>query len=375
MSSTWGRNYKITIFGESHGVAIGGVIDGVPCGIPIDFSEIEKEMKRRSPGKNSFNTPRSETDTPKVLSGVFEGKTTGSPIAFIIENKDQRSLDYEKVKELARPGHADFTYFIKYKGFNDYRGGGFSSGRLTATLVFSGAIAKQVLESYGIKIGSHIKSIKDICDYDFDCTNISEVVLSELKNSKLPLLNKNIESEMINLIEGAKSQKDSLGGVVECAVIGLKAGVGDPFFDSMESVISGLAFSVPSVKGIEFGLGFDITKLYGSQANDSFYIKNADECGGKENLKNQVVTLTNNNGGINGGISNGMPIVFRVAIKPTPSIGKKQKTINLREIKNEEIELKGRHDPVIVPRIVPVIESVAAIAVLDSVLNGEKLYE
>ena len=354
MSGVWGNNIKVSIFGESHGNAIGIVIDGLPSGKEIDMDKVMEEMARRAPGKSKLSTARNEKDAPEILSGFFEGKTTGTPLCGIIRNGDTRSKDYGKLKDLMRPGHADYTGKVRYSGFNDYRGGGHFSGRITAPLVFAGAICKQVLDDYGITIGAHVKKIKDIEDKSFDYTNITKEQLLELNKAELPLIDTGKEQEMRSTIISAKSEGDSVGGVIECAITGVKAGIGDPFFDSVESKLSHLLFSVPAVKGVEFGLGFDITNLYGSEANDSFYYEG-----------NEVKTSTNNNGGILGGITNGMPIVLKTAIKPTPSISKKQKTINVKTKTNEELVIEGRHDPCIVQRAVPVIEAVCAIGILD----------
>lgn len=354
MSGVWGNNLKVSIFGESHGNAIGITIDGLPSGVEIDMDKVLEEMARRAPGKSKLSTARNEKDAPEILSGFFEGRTTGTPLCGIIRNGDTRSKDYGKLKDLMRPGHADYSGNIRYSGFNDYRGGGHFSGRITAPLVFAGAICKQVLAKKGITIGAHVKKIKDISDNSFDYTNISSELLLSLNKEELPLLDKSKEETMRNVIIDAKSQGDSVGGVIECAITGVKAGYGDPFFDSVESRLSHLLFSVPAVKGVEFGLGFDITELYGSEANDSYYYDG-----------DVVKTRTNNNGGILGGITNGMPVVFKVGIKPTPSISKKQHTINIQTKTNEDLVIEGRHDPCIVQRAVPVIEAVAAIGILD----------
>lgn len=354
MSGIWGNSLKVAIFGESHGNAIGITIDGLPSGVEIDMDKVLEEMARRAPGKSKLSTARNEKDAPEILSGFFEGRTTGTPLCGIIRNGDTRSKDYGKLKDLMRPGHADYSGNIRYSGFNDYRGGGHFSGRITAPLVFAGAICKQVLAKQGITIGAHVKKIKDISDDSFDYTNISSDLLLSLNKEELPLLDKSKEETMRNVIIDAKSQGDSVGGVIECAITGVKAGYGDPFFDSVESRLSHLLFSVPAVKGVEFGLGFDITELYGSEANDSYYYDG-----------DVVKTRTNNNGGILGGITNGMPVVFKVGIKPTPSISKKQHTINIQTKNNEDLVIEGRHDPCIVQRAVPVIEAVAAIGILD----------
>lgn len=356
MSGVWGNNIKVSIFGESHGNAIGITIDGLPSGIKLDLSEIENEMRRRAPGKSKLSTARNESDIPEILSGYFNERTTGTPLCGIIRNSDTRSKDYGKLKDLMRPGHADYTGNIKYSGYNDYRGGGHFSGRITAPLVFAGAICKQILMQKGIEIGAHIKSIKNIKDDSFDYSNISKETLKELRKEELPLLDKSKEESMRNTILEAKGNTDSVGGVIECAITGINPGVGNPFFDSVESILSHLLFSVPAVKGVEFGLGFGITELYGSEANDSFYYEG-----------DTVKTKTNNNGGILGGITSGMPIVFRVAIKPTASISKEQDTINISTKENEKLVITGRHDPCIVQRAIPVIEAVAAIGILDLV--------
>lgn len=354
MSGVWGNNLKISIFGESHGTGIGITIDGLPSGIELDLEEIDKEMNRRAPGRNNLSTARKEGDKPEILSGYFEGKTTGTPLCAIIRNSDTRSRDYGKLKNLMRPGHADYTGNIKYNGFNDYRGGGHFSGRITAPLVFCGAICKQVLSLKGIEIGAHIKSIKDIKDSSFNYVNISKEELKKLKEKELPIIDNSKEEEMRNTILEARKQGDSVGGVIECAAIGIEAGIGDPFFDSVESTLSHLLFSVPAVKGLEFGLGFESTNIYGSENNDEYYYDNGN-----------VKTRTNNNGGILGGITNGMPIIFKVAIKPTPSISKEQKTIDIKNKKDETLIIEGRHDPCIVQRAIPVIEAVTAIGLLD----------
>ena len=354
MSGVFGNNIKLSIFGESHGNAIGITIDGLPSGFNIDLDKINFEMERRAPGRNNLSTARKEGDKVEILSGIFNEKTTGTPLCGIIKNSDKRSKDYSKLKNLMRPGHADYTGFVKYSGFNDYRGGGHFSGRITAPIVFAGSICKQILEEKGIKIVSHIKSIYNIEDDSFDYTNISDELINSLPKEELPLINKSLEEKIREKILNAKRSGDSVGGVIECAIINVNPGIGDPFFDSVESVLAHLLFSVPAVKGVEFGEGFNITKLMGSKANDEFYYE-----------ENKVKTKTNNNGGILGGITNGMPIVFKVAIKPTASILKPQHTINIQEKIEEELNIEGRHDPCIVQRALPVIESVAAIGILE----------
>lgn len=356
MSGMWGNKLKVSIFGESHGAGIGITIDGLPSGFEINMDEVLKEMARRAPGKSRLSTARKEADMPEILSGFFEGKTTGTPLCAIIRNSDQHSKDYGKLKDLMRPGHADYPGFIKYKGFNDYRGGGHFSGRITAPLVFAGAVCKQILEAKGIKIGAHVKSIGKVNDKSFFDVDLTNELLDEIKVNELPLLDPNKEEEMRNTILEARKEQDSVGGTIECAVLGIEAGIGNPFFDSVESTLAHLMFSVPAVKGIEFGKGFSMSEHRGSECNDEYYYDG-----------DKVKTYTNNNGGITGGITNGMPILFKVGIKPTPSISKKQKTIDINEHKDAELVIEGRHDPCIVQRAIPVIEAVTAIGIMELV--------
>lgn len=354
MSGVWGNNIKISIFGESHGNAIGINIDGLPSGFEIDMDKVLFEMGRRAPGKNQLSTARKEADLPEILSGFFEGKTTGTPLCAIIRNGDTRSKDYSKTKDFMRPGHADYSGYERYSGFNDYRGGGHFSGRITAPLVFAGAICKQILESKGITVGAHIASIKNIEDDNFNPTNVSSQELLDIRNKELPLINDSLEEKIKHTIMQAKYDGNSVGGTIECAVVGIKPGVGNPFFDSVESTLAHLMFSVPAVKGIEFGKGFGMASLFGSEANDEYYYDG-------DNVK----TKTNNNGGILGGITNGMPILFKVAVKPTASILKEQNTVDIKNKKDVKFRIEGRHDPCIVQRAVPVIEAVTAIGILD----------
>lgn len=354
MSGMWGSKIKLSIFGESHGNAIGITIDGLPAGFSIDMDKIMMEMARRAPGKSSLSTPRKESDIPEILSGYFEGKTTGTPLCAIIRNSNTKSKDYSKLKDVMRPGHADYTGAVRYKGFNDYRGGGHFSGRITAPLVFAGAICKQILEVKGIIISAHINSIGKIKDCSFLESDISDELLNSFKEKELPLINTKLEDEMRQEILSSRSSGDSIGGTIECAILGVSPGIGDPFFDSVESTLAHLMFSVPAVKGIEFGKGFDISKMRGSEANDEYYLENG-------NIK----TKTNNNGGILGGITNGMPIIFNVAIKPTASIFKEQKAVNIITMEETTLCIEGRHDPCIVQRALPVIEAVAAIGITE----------
>lgn len=358
MSSTWGNKIKISLFGESHGEGIGIVINNLPPGVELDLDYIDRQMDRRKPGTNEMSTSRKESDKYNILSGFFNGKTTGSPLCAIIFNENKNSKDYCILKDNMRPGHSDYPAFIKYKGNNDYRGGGHFSGRITAPLLFAGAIAMQILESRNIHIGSRIKSIYNIEDNNLP--QLDKLSLNNLKSMDFPAVTQEKATEMKTAILDAKGKGDSVGGIVETYVINLNAGYGEPFFDSVESQLSHMIFSIPAVKGLEFGLGFDISKLNGSSANDQYYVED-----GKIHAK------TNNNGGLLGGITNGMPIIFRTALKPTPSIYIEQQTINVNNMENVNLQIEGRHDPCIVPRALPVIEGATALVILDLILQRE----
>ena len=355
MSSTWKNNIEITIFGESHGKAIGIVLGNLPSGIKIDFDAVAKEMKRRAPGQDKMSTSRKEADQVEIISGIQDGITTGAPLCGMIYNSDQHSKDYSLLKEKMRPGHSDYPAFVKYKGFNDVRGGGHFSGRITAPIVFAGAIAKQILMQKGIYIGAHILSIKNIYDENFD-QRLSLDTLNYLSKQHYPVINQEIYDQFVETVDQARMNLDSVGGKIECAIVGLESGFGEPFFDSIESHLSSLLFSIPAVKSVAFG-NDKISELYGSEANDCYYY----------DKEGKVKTTSNNNGGITGGISNGMPIVFTVGIKPTPSIGKEQKTIDVKNQENTTLAIKGRHDPCIVFRATVVVEAMAALAMLDLV--------
>ena len=356
MTATLGEKIKLTIFGESHGLGIGCVIDGLPPGFAIDLDAVKKEMQRRAPGKSPLATARNEKDAFIIESGFFEGRTTGTPLCVLISNSDQHSGDYSKLKNVMRPGHADYSGKVKYNGFNDYRGGGHFSGRLTAPLVFMGAVAKQILAKRGIYVGAHIAAIAGVKDTPFNPLGESADTFFELAQKSFPVLDDAAGNEMQQLILAAKQSCDSVGGVIECMAINLPAGIGAPFFDSLESRLAHALFSVPAVKGIEFGKGFALTQMPGSEANDQMYYDNG-----------MVKTYTNNNGGITG-----MPVLFKAAVKPTPSIAKVQKTVDLSTESNTELVITGRHDPCIVQRAVPVIEGVVAWMILDMLLAGEK---
>ena len=354
MSSVTGKNIKLTVFGESHGEAIGCVIDGLPSGVKLDTDRINKDMLRRAPGKAGISSPRLEKDIPHILSGVLNGVTTGAPLAMIIENANVNSGDYENIMSVPRPSHSDYPAFVKYGGNNDVRGGGHFSGRLTAPLVFAGAVAKEILREKGIYVGAHIKRIGSVCDNSFDLNGITEKTLDELNNKSFSLLDTEKEAKMRSEIEKFAAQGDSVGGEIECAAVGVPAGLGSNMFDTVEGRLSQLLFAVPAVKGVQFGLGFGFSEAHASEVNDGYEIKDG-----------KISLISNNNGGILGGITDGGAIVLSAAIKPTPSISKPQKSVNLKTLENETINIKGRHDPCIVPRAVPVIEAVVAFGLLD----------
>ena len=359
MSSIWKNNITISIFGESHGPAIGVVIDNLPAGEHIDTAELMKFMARRAPKKDSTSTQRREADLPQIMSGVHQNKTTGTPLCAFIQNTDTHSQDYSNISTLARPGHADYTGALRYRGFNDVRGGGHFSGRLTAPLVFAGAICGQILERRGIYTGAHILSIHNIKDEKFNELETSREEILKIRNKQFPVINDKKGTAMINDIDKARSACDSVGGVVECITTNVPAGIGSPIFEGLENSIAQLVFGIPAVKGIEFGAGFECAKMLGSQNNDDFYV----------NDHGHVLTKTNNHGGILGGISSGMPITVRVAFKPTPSISKPQETVDYSAMKNETINISGRHDPCVVPRAVPVVESAINVAILSHMLS------
>ena len=359
MASTFKNNIGFTVFGESHGTAIGVVMDNVPPGETIDLDKVYEFMARRAPKKDGTSTMRNEKDIPQIVSGYVNGKTTGTPLCAIIANTDQRSQDYGNISKLARPGHADYTGALRYRGFNDVRGGGHFSGRLTAPLCFAGAVAGQIIEKRGIYVGAHIAEIHGIKDKAFDPINTSRDDIKEVREKDFTVIIDVQGNEMKKEILNARSEKNSVGGIVECIAINVPAGIGSPIFDGLENTIAQLIFGIPAVKGLEFGAGFDVAEMTGAENNDEFYV----------NERGIVVTKTNNHGGILGGISSGMPITLRVAFKPTASIAREQNTIDYSEMKNEKIVVKGRHDPCIVPRAVPCVESAVNIALLDHMLE------
>ncbi len=351
MSGTTGKNIKISVFGQSHGKAVGVVIDGLPAGFKIDMDKVNSFMARRAPGSNKFSTPRKEPDKPEIISGVVDDVTCGAPLCAIIKNANAKGSDYDGLKDVPRPSHADYAAFVKFNGFNDASGGGNFSGRLTAPLCFAGSVCIQILESKGVKIKSHIYSIAGIKDRPFDLARIDE---TDLTKKEFPVLDDDAGEKMKDAILKAKSDLDSVGGIVECALTGVPAGLGDPNFDGVENNLAKNIFAIPAVKGIEFGAGFAAADLKGSENNDPYRV-----------IDGKVATETNNNGGITGGITNGMPIVFRAALKPTPSIGKEQRSVNLSKMENASLTIRGRHDPCVAVRAVPAIEAVAAFTILD----------
>ncbi|MBO7208393.1 MAG: chorismate synthase [Clostridia bacterium] len=352
MGAVFGKNIQFAIFGESHGPAIGGVMSSFPHGVKLDLPYIDMFLKRRN-HKALYTTKRQEADNYEILSGVKDGVTTGAPLAFIIRNGDTRGKDYSELENLVRPGHSDYPAFIKYNGFNDVSGGGHFSGRLTAPLTFAGSVARQILRDKGIEIYSYVVSVGNIkCPVDSD--NAKEMQMADF-----PVADESYKEKFIKEIESAAKDGDSVGGVIRCVIKNIPAGVGEPFFHSVESEIASMMFSIPAVKGVEFGKGFEITRMRGSEANDCYEVQSG-----------KIKTVTNNNGGVTGGITNGSDVVFQVAIKPTPSIFKPQNTVNVNTKTNEVLQLKGRHDSCIVPRATVAVESGAALVVLD-LLGGK----
>ncbi len=355
MKNSFGNSISVSLFGESHGEQIGVVIDGLAPGIEVNMDYMRSQLELRKP-HGRISTQRVEADEPRIVSGVFEGKTTGTPICILFDNNNTQSKDYAKTKDLMRPGHADYTALQKYHGFADYRGGGHFSGRLTTPIVAAGAIALDALRKKGILIGTHIKECGGRADMLFADCNLNELncKISEVNGKTFPVLDEDTAKNMYAYMEEAALDGDSVGGILETAVTGLPAGLGEPWFDSMESVLAHAMFGIPAVKGIEFGKGFAFAKMKGSEANDAF-----------EMVDSQVVTKTNHNGGINGGITNGMPVLFSTVVKPTPSIYKEQETVNMETKENVTMQIQGRHDPAIIHRARVVVDSMTALVVAD----------
>ena len=354
MSSTFtGLALRLSIFGQSHSEAIGMTIDGLPAGLPIDLDKLQAFLNRRAPGQNDWSTPRKEEDRPEFLCGLKDGFTCSAPLTAIIHNNNTHPKDYSQLKITPRPGHADFTAERKYRGFQDYSGGGHFSGRLTAPLCIAGGVLKQMLESKGITVDARIAAIAGIRD--------DSPFTASVADKRFPVVNDAVGEQMREAITSARAEGDSVGGVIECVVRGLPVGIGEPMFDGIENQIARVLFAVPAVKGIEFGAGFAAANMRGSENNDPFTVRDG-----------KVETLTNNAGGILGGISNGMPVVFRAAVKPTPSIAKEQQSVNLNTMQPEALSITGRHHPCIVPRALPVIEAAAALAISDLILGESK---
>ena len=360
MSSTYGEHLKLSIFGQSHSPAIGMVMDGIPAGLPVDFEKLQSFMKRRAPGQADYATQRKEADCPEFLGGIVNGYTCGAPIAATIPNTNTQSKDYSNLKDCPRPGHADYSAQVKYGGYQDVAGGGHFSGRLTAPMCVAGGLCKQWLENMGIRIGAHIVAIGGVVDEPGVYIDWANPDL-DLIQADFPVLNREAGERMKETIATAKAEGDSVGGLIECIVTGLPAGLGEPMFGGMESKIAQIVYGIPAVKGLNFGTGFAGSYMRGSENNDQFIIENG-----------QVKTKRNFAGGILGGITNGMPLVFEVAIKPTPSISKPQMSVSLSSMEETELVIHGRHDPCIVPRAVPVVEAAAAIAIYDAILMNAK---
>lgn len=357
MSSVYDGNLTVSIFGQSHAPAIGVTIDGLPAGLPVDLDALGRFLRRRAPGQNAWSTPRKEADLPEFLCGLKDGRTCGAPLTAIIRNTNTRSGDYENLMDIPRPGHADYTAQVKFGGAQDAAGGGHFSGRLTAPLCIAGGIAKQILARHGVFVGAHLATVGAEDDETFPLYPTDELFRA-VAAKPFPTISDAAGERMQRLILSAREAQDSAGGIVECAAIGLPAGLGDPMFDGMENRLASALFGIPAVKGVEFGAGFGASRLRGSENNDAFRVEDG-----------RIVTETNRAGGILGGITTGMPLTLRVGIKPTPSIGRPQKTVSLARMENTELTIRGRHDPCIAHRAVPVVEAVTACVLLDLLLE------
>ncbi|MBR7092719.1 MAG: chorismate synthase [Clostridia bacterium] len=359
MSSMIGNRLKLSIFGESHGRAIGCVVDGLPAGEWIDAGQLMQQMRRRAPGQDPAATARKEEDIPRILSGVMDGVTTGAPVCCVIDNQDPHSADYAALADTPRPGHADYPAAVRYDGFADMRGGGHFSGRLTAPMVFAGALCRQILRSRGVVVGGHLAQIAGIDDTPIDPMTVTGAQLEELSAQPFPLLCPAHEKTMRAAIAQAAAAQDSVGGILEVAATGMPCGVGNPIFDGIENRLAALFFGIPGVKGVSFGDGFALAGMRGSEANDPYQMHDG-----------RIVTESNHNGGLLGGLTNGMPITARLAVKPTPSIGREQRTVSLEKGENTTIRITGRHDPCIALRALPVAEALMAFGLLDVLLEG-----
>lgn len=356
--NTLGNKLKVTVFGQSHAPAIGCVIDGLPAGFAPDLDRVTAFMARRAPGQNAWSTPRKESDTPEVLSGLVDGKTCGAPVAMVIRNADQHSRDYSGLRRTPRPSHADYTAMMKYGEYYDIRGGGQFSGRLTAPLCFAGAFALQILEQRGITVAAHIGQIESVFDTAPDFAAVSREELEALLRKPFPVFDDTAGMNMRQAIEAARMEQDSVGGVIRCFALGLPAGVGEPMFDGVENRLAAALFGIPAVRGVSFGTGFAAAGMRGSAHNDPFVMEDG-----------AVRTRTNHAGGVLGGITSGMPLVVNIAVKPTASISREQDTVDLEKKESAPLVIHGRHDPCIVPRAVPVVEAVTALTVLDMMLE------
>ncbi len=357
MSSAYGENLKLSIFGQSHATAVGMVLDGIPAGLPVDMAQLQRFLDRRAPGRAAYSTPRREADVPEFLGGLSDGHTCGAPIAAVIRNENTRSDDYAALRMRPRPGHADYTAQIKYGGYQDAAGGGHFSGRLTAPLCVAGGLCLQWLARIGVRVGAHILRIADVTDTAFDPISPAVSAVS----ADFPTLSADAAARMLQRIEQAHTEADSVGGVIECAAVGVPVGLGEPMFGGVENRLAQILYGIPAVKGVQFGAGFDVALLRGSRCNDAFVAENG-----------RIRTLTNHCGGILGGITNGMPLLFSVAVKPTPSIAVAQQTVDLTDATECTIRVPGRHDPCIVPRAVAVVEAAAAIALFDLLLGDHR---
>jgi len=393
VTSSFGRKLKVSIFGGSHEPSIGVTIEGLPKGHKVNMEMLQNFLARRAPGNNEFSTSRKEPDTAIVKSGLYDGVTFGPPLTIIIENKDANSKDYSQFANVPRPAHADYTARLRYGDKVSMAGGGPFSGRMTAPLCIAGAIAMQILETQGIKIGAHIFSIAEIKDEPFDATHVSKEQLQTLVKKDFPVISEHAEVSMKDAIIAAKNAGDSLGGIVECCALGVPAGIGGAMYDGVESALSQIFFGIPAVKGVEFGVGFGASYLKGSENNDEFHFVSQRDHQTTEESKAQIEkkakdendtntanssaenktvrTKTNNHGGILGGITSGMPVIARVAFKPTPSIALEQNSVNLKTGENAKLTIEGRHDPCVVLRAVPVVEAAMAVGLLDLILSNE----
>ena len=356
--NTFGHSFRITTWGESHGKALGVTVDGVPAGLPLEPQMIQKELDRRRPGQSQVSTPRSESDSVEILSGIFEGKTTGTPISMMVWNKDALSSSYDNIRDVARPGHADYPYTERY-GIRDYRGGGRSSARETIGRVAAGAIAKEILARYGVEVVAHVIALGTVCAKPLPI----DVIKENLEKTPVRCADLEAAEKMLKEVETAREEHESIGGMVEIIATGVPAGIGEPVFDKLDADIAKAMMGIGAVKAVEIGAGFEASHLKGSQMNDPFFMEGE-----------KVVTSTNNAGGILGGLSTGMPIVCRTSVKPTPSISKPQQTVNLKEMKDTEITIQGRHDPTIPPRMVPVAEAMMALVIVDHMIRSGRIH-